>query len=103
MKILLIINPTAGTTKGKNAILTPHIVEFSRLSGVEVSEIKENPEKILNDFCKEYGVTVILKDSVTVTIRLKSGVEAVIDVTAQAAQVANNGTSALDAAGWPEG
>ena len=27
--------------------------------------------------------------------------KAVIDVTAQATQVANNGTSALDAAGWP--
>lgn len=27
---------------------------------------------------------------------------AVIDVTAQATQVANNGTSALDAAGWPD-
>ena len=29
--------------------------------------------------------------------------KAVIDVTAQATQVANNGTSALEAAGWPEG
>jgi predicted ribosomally synthesized peptide with SipW-like signal peptide len=29
--------------------------------------------------------------------------KAVIDVTAQATQVANNGTCALDAAGWPEG
>lgn len=28
--------------------------------------------------------------------------EAVIDVTAQATQVANNGTSAMDALGWPE-
>lgn len=28
--------------------------------------------------------------------------KAVIDVTAQATQVANNGTSALDAAGWPK-
>ena len=28
--------------------------------------------------------------------------KAVIDVTAQATQVANNGTSALDAAGWPD-
>ena len=28
--------------------------------------------------------------------------KAVIDVTAQATQVANNGTTALDAAGWPE-
>jgi len=27
--------------------------------------------------------------------------KAVIDVTAQATQVANNGTCALDAAGWP--
>lgn len=29
--------------------------------------------------------------------------KAVIEVTAQATQVANNGTSALDAAGWPKG
>ncbi len=62
---LNILSENIDIIKGKNAILTPHIVEFSRLSGIAPSEIKENPVKISNDFCEHYGVTVILKDSVT--------------------------------------
>lgn len=54
--------------KEKNAdfMLTPHILEFSRLSGYEVSEIKKNPLELAKDFSKKYGITLILKDSVTV-------------------------------------
>lgn len=62
---LNILSENIDIIKGKNAILTPHIVEFSRLSGIAPSEIKENPVKVLNDFCEHYSVTVILKDSVT--------------------------------------
>lgn len=62
---LNILSESIDIIKGKNVILTPHIVEFSRLSGVAPSEIKGNPVKILNDFCERYGVTVILKDSVS--------------------------------------
>lgn len=47
-------------------ILTPHILEFSRLSGYEVSEIKKNPYYLAKEFSTKYGVTLILKDSVTV-------------------------------------
>ena len=62
---LNILSENIDIIKGKNAILTPHIVEFSRLSGVSPDAIKENPAKVLKDFCDEFGVTVILKDSVT--------------------------------------
>ena len=51
--------------KNKNAILTPHIAEFSRLSGVSVDEIKRSPIKYLKNFCLSFGVCVILKDAVT--------------------------------------
>lgn len=47
-------------------ILTPHILEFSRLSGYEVSKIKKNPLALAKEFSTKYGVTLILKDSVTV-------------------------------------
>lgn len=47
-------------------ILTPHILEFSKLSGYEVSKIKKNPLALAKEFSTKYGVTLILKDSVTV-------------------------------------
>ena len=62
---LNILSENIDIIKGKNVILTPHIVEFSRLTKVSPDEIKENPLKVLNDFCTSSGVTVILKDSVT--------------------------------------
>lgn len=49
-----------------NLILTPHIVEFSRISGLSVSEIKENPIQAACTFAKEYGVTLVLKDAVSI-------------------------------------
>ncbi len=52
--------------KKADIILTPHIAEFSRLSGYSVAQIKENPIELLKEFSKKYGVTVILKDSVTI-------------------------------------
>lgn len=53
-------------------ILTPHVMEFSRLSGLLVSEIKENPIKCATDFAVKYDITVVLKDSVTV-VATKTG------------------------------
>jgi len=47
-------------------ILTPHILEFSRLSGYTVEEIKKDPYSLAKKIAKKYSVTVILKDSVTV-------------------------------------
>lgn len=54
--------------KSSNAplILTPHIKEMSRLSGLPVSEIKQNPVKVASEFASAHGVTVILKDFETI-------------------------------------
>ncbi len=50
----------------KGAILTPHIAEFSRLSGKTIEEIKENPIEEIVEFSNKFGVTVILKDAVSI-------------------------------------
>ncbi len=42
-------------------ILTPHIGEFSRLTGLTAEEILSNPKPIAVSFAKEYGVTLVLK------------------------------------------
>ena len=47
-------------------ILTPHMMEFSRLSGLTIDEIRENRFGIAADFAQKYGVTLVLKDATTV-------------------------------------
>lgn len=46
-------------------ILTPHPMEFSRLSGRPVSEIRENPVELAASFAADHGVILLLKGSVT--------------------------------------
>ncbi len=50
----------------KRPIITPHIGEMSRLTGLSVSEIKENRIKIAEGFTEKYNCTVVLKDYMTV-------------------------------------
>lgn len=47
-------------------IITPHIKEFSRLSGLTVEEIKQNSLQAARDFAKEYNLTVLLKGATTI-------------------------------------
>lgn len=49
-----------------NCILTPHIMEMSRLSGMSVHDIKENPVTLAEDFVNDYNSVLVLKDAVTV-------------------------------------
>jgi NAD(P)H-hydrate epimerase len=53
----------------ENIILTPHVLEMSRLSGKTVGEIKENLVKAAWEFSERYGVTCVIKDAATVTAR----------------------------------
>ena len=46
-------------------IITPHYMEFSRLSGKTIDEIKENPANLAGEFAKRYRITVLLKGNVT--------------------------------------
>ena len=45
----------------KHVILTPHMGEFSRLTGLPADEIEKNRYSIASDFAAEYNVTLILK------------------------------------------
>ena len=47
-------------------ILTPHIGEFSRLSGFSTKYILENQNELALNFAKEYGVILILKSHKTI-------------------------------------
>ena len=59
-----------GTDRLKNAsgqvILTPHIGEFSRLSGKTPEEILRDPVSLAEQFASTYGVTLLLKGPGTI-------------------------------------
>ncbi len=48
------------------AILTPHIGEFSRLTGYESDYILKNPHETALEFSKKYGVILVLKSHKTI-------------------------------------
>ena len=49
-----------------DVLITPHVLEFSRLSEKEKEEIIKEPIKYAHEFAKEYKVTVLLKSAVSV-------------------------------------
>lgn len=63
------------TKKTCNVALTPHVKEFSRLSGLSVDEIIADPITHARNFAQKYCVTVLLKSSASV---LTDGVRTVI-------------------------
>ncbi len=52
-------------TTACQVILTPHVMEFSRLSGASVQEILKNPVDLAKDFAAQYRLTLLLKGHVT--------------------------------------
>ncbi len=59
-------------------ILTPHLGEFSRITGISIDEIKKNTLEIVKDFVNKYNVTIVLKSATTV-IGSKNGV--IVNIT----------------------
>ena len=59
-----------GIEKLKNAkrtvVLTPHPLEFARLSGVDVSYLQLNRLSIAEKFAKENGIILVLKGAGTI-------------------------------------
>ena len=47
-------------------VLTPHIGEFCRLTGKEKEQVLDDPVGLAKEFATEYGVTVLLKNAVSV-------------------------------------
>jgi len=53
-------------------ILTPHLKEFSRLTGKTIEEINENSIAIVLDFVSKYDVTLLLKGPTTIVANRKN-------------------------------
>lgn len=49
----------------KPFIMTPHVGEMSRLTGLSVTEIKNDPASVASEFSRAYGCVTVLKDHVT--------------------------------------
>lgn len=47
-------------------ILTPHLGEFSRLTGESINKIKENRKKLAKEFAFRYNLVLVLKGSRTI-------------------------------------
>ena len=61
-----------------HTVITPHIGEMSRLSGVSISHIKEHRAELAADYAAQHGISVVLKDAVTV-VAAPSGETLTID------------------------
>lgn len=62
------------TTKCK-VILTPHLKEFERLSGISIDEIEKDKNNIVKNFAKKYNVILLLKGPVTIISDGTNGLE----------------------------
>lgn len=49
-----------------SVVLTPHLMEFSRLSGYSIDEIKEDRIKLAKEFANKYHVILLLKGAETI-------------------------------------
>lgn len=52
--------------RSQSTIITPHLGEMSRLTGLSVECIKEHKIEITTEFAAKYGIIVVLKDHKTV-------------------------------------
>lgn len=58
----------ADVLRGRSAplVLTPHVGEFARLSGLDKRQITDAPMAVARDFAGEFGATLVLKGAPTV-------------------------------------
>jgi NAD(P)H-hydrate epimerase len=61
------ISKDLNVVKGRRAptVITPHLVEFSRLTNLSVKDISEDPIGILRRFCKDLNSYIVLKGAHT--------------------------------------
>lgn len=62
----------------REILLTPHVGEFSRLSGKTIAEIQNDPVNELESFCRKYRINVLLKSSTTI---FSNGEKIVLDIS----------------------
>ena len=50
-------------------VLTPHMLEMCRLTGIQMKELKENRIAIAQQFAGQFGLTLVLKDARTIVTK----------------------------------
>ena len=60
-------------SRGSRIIMTPHLAEFSRLSGLSMTEIKADHIAAARHFASEWKVNLVLKGAPTLIVSAKTG------------------------------
>lgn len=60
-------------SRGSRIIMTPHLAEFSRLSGLSMTEIKADPIAAARHFASEWKVNLVLKGAPTLIVSARTG------------------------------
>lgn len=60
-------------SRGSRIIMTPHLAEFSRISGLSIAEIKADPIAAARQFASEWKVNLVLKGAPTLIVSAKTG------------------------------
>ncbi len=58
-------NPEILKNKVAEVVITPHIGEMARLTSLTNEDVKAHKKEVAQEFAKKYGVTVVLKDAVS--------------------------------------
>ncbi len=72
--------------KNKNVVITPHPLEFSRLTGETVEEIEHNRIGLASSVAIDYGITVVLKGARTVVAQKNGDVAVSLSSTSALAR-----------------
>lgn len=60
-------------SRGSRIIMTPHLAEFSRLSGLSMTEIKADPIAAARHFASKWKVNLVLKGAPTLIVSARTG------------------------------
>lgn len=81
-------------------VITPHMKEMSRLTGISVEELKADRILILKDFISRYRITCVLKDSRTLIASEEKGIRINLTGNSAMAKAGSGDVLAGVISGW---
>ena len=81
-------------------VITPHMKEMSRLTGISVEELKADRIQILKDFISRYRITCVLKDSRTLIASEENGIRMNLTGNSAMAKAGSGDVLAGVISGW---
>ena len=81
-------------------VITPHMKEMSRLTGISVEELKADRIQLLKDFISRYRITCVLKDSRTLIASEEKGIRMNLTGNSAMAKAGSGDVLAGVISGW---